>query len=62
MCIIDNEANPVNTLIEGVKISLTGSLMKTSVMDNLNHLYTKTQRIEKLVEFKLIQLLSQVTY
>lgn len=24
MCIIDNESNPVNTLLEGIRVSLSG--------------------------------------
>jgi hypothetical protein len=49
MCIIDNEFNPVNTLVEGIRVSLQGTVEKKSPIDNLNHIYTKTQRIVKLV-------------
>lgn len=49
MCIIDNEFNPVNTLAEGIKVSLEGTLLKKSPVDNLDHVYTKTSRIKKLV-------------
>ena len=52
MCIIDNEFNPVNTLAEGIKVSLEGNLIKKSSVDNLDHLYTKTSRIKKLVTIK----------
>lgn len=54
MCIIDNEFNPVNTLAEGIKVSLEGTLLKKSPVDNLDHVYTKTSRIKKLVSFKYI--------
>ena len=56
MCIIDNEAKPVNTLVEGIKASLEGQLFKNSQLDNQNHLYSREQRIKKLPSYLLVQM------
>lgn len=48
-CHIDNNNNPINSLSEGLRISLEGQVEKNSPSLGRNALYSKTSRINKLV-------------
>ncbi|CAD8102562.1 unnamed protein product [Paramecium primaurelia] len=56
MCIIDNQSRPVNTLIEGITVSLEEQLQKISEIDQQTHIYKKTQKIFKLPSYLLCQM------
>jgi ubiquitin carboxyl-terminal hydrolase 14 len=48
-CHIDNDNNPINSLAEGLRISMEGQLEKNSPSLGRNAIYQKTSRINKLV-------------
>jgi hypothetical protein len=52
-CHIDNNNNPINHLIEGLKISLSGSIEKHSDKLGRNAIYFKEAKINKLVRVDL---------
>ncbi|CAD8118826.1 unnamed protein product [Paramecium sonneborni] len=56
MCIIDNQSKPVNTLLEGITVSLEAQIEKISETDQQTHLYKKTSRISKLPSYLLCQM------
>lgn len=47
-CHIDNNNNPVNHMIEGLKISLEGDVEKASPLLGRNCLYSRRQQVNKL--------------
>lgn len=49
MCIIDNQANPVSSLVEGIRVSLEDKIQKNSEKTQNQHVFLKTTRIAKLV-------------
>ncbi|KAM3136181.1 hypothetical protein pb186bvf_011640 [Paramecium bursaria] len=56
MCIIDNNNNPVNTLTEGIKASLEEQFTKFSDFDKQEHVYKRVNRISKLPNYLLVQM------
>ena len=56
MCVIDNQGNPVNILTEGIQAGLEGSLEKFSETLGRNSLYLKSQKINKLPNYAVVQL------
>lgn len=52
-CHIDNNNQPINSLTEGLKISLEGQVEKMSPLLGRNAIYNKTARINKLVSPQL---------
>ena len=55
-CIIDNQGNPVNILTEGLQAGLEGSLEKFSETLGRNSVYAKTQKINRLPNYAIVQL------
>jgi len=55
-CIIDNQGNPVNHLMEGIKAGLEGNIEKHSESLGRNAIYKKTQQISKLPGYLCIQM------
>ena len=53
-CHIDNENNPISYLQDGIKLSLTGTMIKNSPTLGRDATYLKTMKISKLVLFRLL--------
>lgn len=53
-CHIDNDNNPINSMAEGLRISMGGQLEKNSPSLGRNAIYQKTSRINKLVSSKIV--------
>ncbi len=62
-CHIDNENNPINSMSEGLRLSLGGQMEKNSPSLGRNAIYQKTSRVNKLVSlaplFSSLSLLTQ---
>lgn len=56
MCIIDNQGNPVNILTDGLQAGFEGSLEKFSETLGRNSIYKKTQKINKLPGYAVVQM------
>lgn len=54
-CHIDNNNNPINSIQEGLDISLTGELEKFSEVLQRNAVFKKTSKINKLPSYLCIQ-------
>ena len=54
-CHIDNNNNPINSLQEGLDISLTGELEKFSEALQRNAVFKKTSKVSKLPSYLTIQ-------
>lgn len=54
-CHIDNNNNPVNSLNEGLDISLVGELEKYSETLGRNAIFKKTSRVNKLPSYLCVQ-------
>ena len=54
-CHIDNNNNPVNSLQEGLDISLTSNLEKFSEALGKNANYVKTQKVNRLPSYLCVQ-------
>ena len=53
-CHIDNNNNPINSIQEGLEISLTGELEKFSEVLQRNAVFKKTSKINKLPSYLCI--------
>jgi len=53
-CVIDNQGNPIDHLIDGIRVSLNGSLEKYSESLQRNAIYNKTIQISKLPNYLVI--------
>lgn len=53
-CHIDNNNNPINTLEEGLQISLSGEIEKNSEVLQRNAIYKKTSKVNKLPSYLCI--------
>lgn len=54
-CVIDNQGNPIDHLIDGIKVSLNGSLEKYSDTLGRNAVYNKTIQISRLPNYLVVQ-------
>ena len=54
-CIIDNQHNPINNLMEGIKIGLQGSLEKQSDVLGRNAVFEKTSELMNLPPYLAVQ-------
>ena len=54
-CHIDNNNNPINSLHEGLDISLTGEIEKHSDVLERNAVYKKTSKVNKLPGYLCVQ-------
>lgn len=54
-CHIDNNNNPINSIQEGLDISLTGELEKFSEVLQRNAVFKKTSKINRLPSYLCIQ-------
>lgn len=43
--------------MEGIKLSLEGTIEKLSPLDNLNHIYQSTSRFNKLPNYLMVQMI-----
>ena len=50
-CHIDNNNNPVNHMIEGLKVSLEGDIEKNSPLLGRNCIYSRKQQVNKLPSY-----------
>lgn len=55
-CVIDNQGEPVDNVLQGVQVGLTGQIEKNSQLDGQNHLYQKTSTISKLPSYLVVQM------
>lgn len=55
-CIIDNQGYPVNIISEGIQAGLEGSLEKFSESLGRNSVYSKSQKINRLPNYAIVQL------
>ena len=54
-CLIDNQANPVNTLAEGIEAGLGEEIEKFSEVNNRNCFYKKQGKIATLPKYLIVQ-------
>ena len=54
-CIIDNQANPVNILTDGLEAGLTDELEKHSSTENRNCIYKKEGKLLTLPKYLVVQ-------
>lgn len=47
----------IGTLMEGVKLSLEGSVEKHSPLDGLNHIYQTSSQFNKLPNYLMVQMI-----